>query len=71
MASGNRCKQKIARCTVSVAVKNTPANYADKPKSIIDSVIGKTMVAKRITTANESVPARMAPSMRDRTRRVK
>lgn len=47
----DRTEIRQVSCPVSAAIKNTPASYADKMKSKIDSVIGKTVYAKRIATA--------------------
>ena len=38
-------------CPVEAVSKNTPADFAEKMKNKIDSVVGKTIYAKRIATA--------------------
>ncbi len=47
----DRTEIRQVTCAIGETVKNTPASFAEKMKSKIDSVIGKAIYAKRLATA--------------------
>ncbi len=47
----DRTEIRQVTCAVAAAAKNTPADFAEKMKAKIDSVVGKSVYAKRIATA--------------------